>query len=51
MELYWMIAIVVVGITAFISGWLSNKKIGQAKIANAEKIAEKIIQDAENQYR
>lgn len=48
MELYWMIAIVVVGITAFISGWLSNKKIGQAKIANAEKIAEKIIQDAEN---
>ncbi len=43
-----MIAIVVVGLIAFISGWLSNKKIGQAKIANAEKMAEKIIQDAEN---
>lgn len=48
MEIYWMIAIVVVGLIAFISGWLSNKKIGQAKIANAEKMAEKIIQDAEN---
>ena len=43
-----MIAIVVVGLIAFISGWLSNKKIGQAKVANAEKMAEKIIKDAEN---
>lgn len=48
MELYWMIAIVAVGVIAFISGWLSNKKIGQAKIANAEKMAEKIIKDAES---
>lgn len=48
MEIYWMIAIVVVGLIAFISGWLSNKKIGQAKIANAEKMAEKIINDAES---
>jgi len=48
MEIYWMIAIVVVGLIAFISGWLSNKKIGQAKVANAEKMAEKIIKDAEN---
>ncbi len=43
MEIYWMIAIVIVGLIAFISGWLSNKKIGQAKVANAEKMAEKII--------
>lgn len=43
-----MITIVVVGLIAFISGWLSNKKIGQAKVANAEKMAEKIIKDAEN---
>jgi ribonuclease Y len=48
MELYWMIAVVVVGLIAFISGWLSNKKIGQAKVANAEKMAETIIKDAEN---
>ena len=48
MEIYWMIAIVVIGLIAFISGWLSNKKIGQAKIANADKMAEKIIKDAEN---
>jgi len=48
MELYWMIAIVVIGLIAFISGWLSNKKIGQAKVANAEQMAEKIIKDAEN---
>jgi len=48
MEIYLMIAIVVVGIVAFITGWISNKKIGQAKVANAEKLAEKIISDAEN---
>jgi ribonuclease Y len=48
MEIYWMIAIVVVGLLAFISGWLSNKKIGQVKVANAERMAEKIIKDAEN---
>ena len=48
--IFWMIAmiaIVIVGVIAFISGWLTNKKIGQAKIASAEKIAEKIIVDAE----
>ncbi len=48
MEIYWMVAVVIVGIIAFISGWLSNKKIGQAKVANAEKMAEKIINDAES---
>ena len=47
MEIYWMIAIVIVGIVAFIGGWLASKKIGQSKIANAEKMAEKIIHDAE----
>jgi len=47
MEIYWMIAIVLVGLFSFIFGWLVSKKIGQTKIANAEKVAEKIIQDAE----
>ena len=47
MAIYWMIAIVVVGVVAFISGWLASKKVGQSKVANAEKMAEKIIEDAE----
>jgi ribonuclease Y len=47
MEIYWVIAIVIVGVIAFISGWLASKKFGQAKIASAEKMAEKIIHDAE----
>jgi len=47
MEIYWVIAIVIVGAIAFISGWLASKKFGQAKIASAEKMAEKIIHDAE----
>ncbi|MCU0642778.1 MAG: ribonuclease Y [bacterium] len=47
MEIYWVIAIVIVGVIAFISGWFASKKFGQAKIASAEKMAEKIIHDAE----
>ena len=47
MELYWMIAVVSVGLVAFISGWLASKKIGQSKVANAERMAESIIKDAE----
>lgn len=42
-----MIAILAVGVITFICGWLSSKKIGQGKIANAEKLAEKIISEAE----
>ncbi|MDZ7318035.1 MAG: ribonuclease Y [candidate division KSB1 bacterium] len=47
MEIYFMIIMVIVGVGAFIGGWLASKKIGQSKIANAEKMAEKIINDAE----
>ncbi len=47
MEIYWMIAVVAIGVLAFIGGWLSNKKVGQGKIANAEQMAVKIIADAE----
>ena len=42
-----MIGILIIGIIAFISGWLTSKKIGQGKIVNAEKMAEKIISEAE----
>jgi len=47
MDIYWMIAVLVIGVIAFISGWISSKKIGQGKVANAEKLAEKIISEAE----
>jgi len=47
MEIYWMIAIVTVGLVAFVLGWLANKKIGQSKIGNAERVAERIVRDAE----
>ena len=46
MEIYWMIAIIVVSVITFIIGWLFSKKIGQGKIANAEKVAESIISEA-----
>ncbi len=49
MEIYWMIALVMVGFFTFIFGWLASKKIGQSKIANADKIAEKTIADAEKE--
>ncbi|MEE4312486.1 MAG: ribonuclease Y [candidate division KSB1 bacterium] len=47
MEIYWMIALVAIAVLAFIGGWLGNKKLAQGKIANAEKMAEKIISEAE----
>lgn len=47
MELYWMIAIVSVSLIAFVSGWLTRKKIGQTKVATAERMAETILKDAE----
>lgn len=39
----------VVSILAFMLGWFINKKVGQGKITSAEKIAEKIIGDAERE--
>jgi ribonuclease Y len=38
-----------VSILAFILGWFINKKVGQGKITSAEKIAEKIVSDAERE--
>ncbi len=40
------IALLVFSSAAFAAGWLLSKRIGQAKVANAEKLAEKIIADA-----
>ncbi|MDZ7317258.1 MAG: ribonuclease Y [candidate division KSB1 bacterium] len=42
---------VVVGVVGFIGGWLASRYIGQSKVANAEKLAEKIIADAEKEAK
>ncbi len=39
-------ATVVVGAICFAAGWFMSKRIGQGKLANAKKAAEKIISDA-----
>ncbi len=47
MAIYLMIiAVLVVGVVTFILGWMSSKKIGQGKVANAERLAENIIAEA-----
>jgi len=39
----------VVGIVMFFLGWISSTRIGQGKVANAEKLAEKIVSEAEKE--
>jgi len=34
---------------AFLGGWFASKRIGQGKVANAEKLAEKIVSEAEKE--
>lgn len=34
---------------AFLGGWFASKRIGQGKVANAERLAEKIISEAEKE--
>ncbi|RKY75936.1 ribonuclease Y, partial [candidate division KSB1 bacterium] len=38
-----------VGIFMFFLGWVVSTKIGQGKVANAEKLAEKIVSEAEKE--
>ncbi|MBN1999900.1 ribonuclease Y [candidate division KSB1 bacterium] len=38
-------------VLSFIGGWIVSRYIGQKKLANAEKLAEKIVQDAEKEAR
>ncbi len=47
MDLVNLLAVLGVTIVAFLGGWYASKRIGQGKIANAEKLAEKIIAEAE----
>lgn len=44
-----IITALVTGIVTFVAGWLVSKYVGQGKVANAEKYAEKIVSDAEKE--
>ncbi len=41
----------VTGLVTFIAGWIMSKYVGQGKVANAEKLAEKIVSEAEKEAR
>lgn len=49
METIMIVIIFATGLVAFIGGWLMSKYIGQSKVANAEKLAEKIVSEAEKE--
>lgn len=49
MEYFYIFAILSCAIIAFLLGWFFHKKVGQGKLASAEKIAEKIVKDAERE--
>lgn len=44
-----LIGIIAGAILSFLGGWYTSIKVGQSKIANAEKFAEKIIADAQKE--
>ncbi len=46
-----LVIALIVGILGFSGGWLMSKHVGQSKVANAEKLAEKIISEAENEAK
>lgn len=46
-----LIAALTTGIVCFIGGWLVSKYVGQSKVANAEKLAEKIVSEAEKEAK
>lgn len=46
-----IIVALVTGLVTFIVGWIMSKYVGQGKVANAEKLAEKIVSEAEKEAR
>ena len=44
-----IIIIVVSSVVMFLLGWILSTRIGQGKVANAEKLAEKIVSEAEKE--
>ncbi len=49
MEILYVIITVIVSILMFSLGWLLSTRIGQGKVANAERLAEKIVSEAEKE--
>ena len=49
MDYVYIFILVGAAAVAFISGWFLHKKSGQTKITSAERIAEKIVTDAERE--
>ncbi|MCK4590464.1 MAG: ribonuclease Y [Candidatus Latescibacteria bacterium] len=45
----WIVSLLVIGVGAFVAGWIINNKMGQSKIANANAFAEQIIADAKKE--
>lgn len=44
-----ILVIFAAAVVSFIAGWLVSKYVGQSKVANAEKLAEKIVSEAEKE--
>lgn len=49
MNTIWIIIFVVASLCMFYLGWVLSTRIGQGKVANAEKLAEKIVSEAEKE--
>ncbi len=47
--IYFVIALAVASIGMFFLGWVFSTKVGQGKVASAEKLAEKIVSEAEKE--
>lgn len=47
--IYFVIALVIASIGMFFLGWVLSTRIGQGKVASAEKLAEKIVSEAEKE--
>ncbi|MCK5145962.1 ribonuclease Y [bacterium] len=49
MEILWVIIAAVISISMFFLGWVVNHRVGQGKVANAEKLAERIVSESEKE--
>jgi len=49
MDSLWILIAAVVSIAMFFVGWVVNHRVGQGKVASAEKLAEKIVSEAEKE--
>ena len=51
METMMIIITFATGLVSFIGGWIMSKYVGQSKVANAERLAEKIVSEAEKEAK